>query len=237
MRSDGTLRQAWQLGVAAVVAVAAPTAAALAQQEGGVPVRSDRNTAKEARSGIGLWVGDWRVRDNGEAPSSVRESETPMFEGLFATGLDLHLTLENSVSFWRRAQTVTLSGGTGGPATQSVTGYIVPQFTSLRAYPFTRPTARVEPYLRAGAGFAIGIEDHSGATTGPLGTSAGGTSFVPGFGLTGGAGLEVHATRALGLGVGARYLYVQFFNEGVAGTRFYRGVTLEGGLTYRFQYE
>ena len=236
MRSDGTLRQVRWLGGVTTIVLGLTTSTALAQGGGAAPSRGDQRAVKETRSGIALWVGDWRVR-NDEAPRGVRESETPSFEGLFATGLDLHLVLENSVSFWRRSQRATLSGGAGGAATQSVTGYIVPQFTSIRAYPFTRPTSRVEPYLRAGAGFAVGIEDRSGASAGPLGTVETGTSFVPGFGLTGGAGLELHVSRALGLGAGARYQYVQFFNEGIAGDRIYKGVTLEGGLTYRFQYQ
>ena len=235
MRWHGALRRVRRLGAAATVVLALPTAAAFAQAGGAALDRGDQRAVKEARNGIALWMGDWRVR-NTEAPSSVSESETPLFEGLFANGLDLHLALENSISFWQRSQTATLPGGVGGAVRQSVRGYIIPQFTSIRAYPFTRPSALVEPYLRAGAGFAIGIEDRSGATVGPLGNGTTGTSFVPGFGLTGGAGLEVHATRALGLGAGARYQYVQFFNEGVAGDRFYKGVTLEGGLTYRFQY-
>jgi opacity protein-like surface antigen len=235
MRSDGTLRQVRRLGGVVTIVLGLMTSTALAQQGGAAPDRGDQRAARETRSGIAFWVGDWFVH-NDEAPSGVRQSETPILEVLFARGLDLHLVLENSVSFWRRSQTATLSGGAGGSAMQSVTGYIVPQFTSIRAYPFTRSTSRVEPYLRAGAGFAIGIEDRSGASAGPLGTGATGTSFVPGFGLTGGAGLELHASRALGLGAGARYQYVQFFNEGVAGDRIYKGVTLEGGLTYRFQY-
>jgi opacity protein-like surface antigen len=228
MRRARAPRNVWSSATLTALALVLAPLAASAQQGGERAVR-------QARSGIALWVGDWRVHKD-EAPSGVRESETPTFEVLFAKGLDLHLVLENSVSFWRRSQTATLLGGAGGSARQSVTGYIVPQFTSIRAYPFTRPAARVEPYLRAGAGFAIGIEDRSGASAGPLGTSASGTSFVPGFGLTGGAGLELRASRALGLGAGARYQYVQFFNEGVAGDRIYKGVTLEGGLTYRFQY-
>jgi opacity protein-like surface antigen len=235
MRWDGALRRVRPLGAVVIVVLALPASALFAQGGGAAPDRGDQRAVKEARNGIALWVGNWRLRDS-EAPGSVRESETPLFEGLFANGLDLHLALENSISFWQRSQTATLPGGVGGSARQSVRGYIIPQFTSIRAYPFTRPSALVEPYLRAGAGFAIGIEDRSGATVGPLGNGAIGTSFVPGFGLTGGAGLEVHATGALGLGVGTRYQYVQFFNEGVAGDRIYKGVTFEGGLTYRFQY-
>ena len=114
---------------------------------------------KAMRRGAGLRVGMWDVRGLAEV-SGARVSETPLFEGYFQKGLDLHLALENTISVYRREQRLMRPGGIGGGTVEEkVAAYVVPQFTSLKLYPFTRPEQRFEPFIAGGAGLAIGIDD------------------------------------------------------------------------------
>lgn len=102
-------------------------------------------------------------------------------------------------------------------------------------YPGTGPEAALEPFLAAGAGFTLGVDDRSAVGGGLLGGGSGGTIMVAGVGLKGGAGVEYRFSRAFGLSVLAGYQYVRFF-EDVGGDRSYKGLVVFGGLTYRFQY-
>jgi opacity protein-like surface antigen len=192
---------------------------------------------KRSRNGAGLRAGTWSLQGH-TAPSGATESTMPLLEGYFAKGLDLHLVLENSVAFWRLSQKATTSGGPlGGSSTQVINAYIIPQFTGIRLYPFTRPTDRIEPYVAGGVGFTLGVEDRKGPDGGIFGaTGSSGTTFNMGIGLNGGIGAEWHMSSAFGLAVGARYQYVQFLNGELAGSKVYKGFGFQGGLTYRFQY-
>jgi hypothetical protein len=193
---------------------------------------------KEMRRGAGLRVGVWDVRGLGEV-SGARVSESPLFEGYFQKGLDLHLALENTVSVYRREQRLTRSGGIGGGTVEEkVAAYVVPQFTSLKIYPFTRPEQRFEPYISGGAGLTIGIDDRENCGSGGLlgGGGEPGTGVVAGFGLKGGLGIELRFSDAFGAAAGGRYQWVRFFGE-LAGERTYRGLGADVGLIYRFQYE
>jgi hypothetical protein len=194
---------------------------------------------KEMRRGAGLRVGVWDVRGLGEV-SGARVSESPLFEGYFQKGLDLHLALENTVSVYRREQRLTRSAGGigGGTVEEKVAAYVVPQFTSLKLYPFTRPEQRFEPYISGGAGLTIGIDDRENSESGGLlgGGGQSGTGFVAGFGLKGGLGMELRFSEAFGAAAGGRYQWVRFFGE-LAGERTYRGLGADVGLTYRFQYD
>jgi hypothetical protein len=195
--------------------------------------------AKAMRRGAGLRVGVWDVRGLREV-SGARVSETPLIEGYFQKGLDLHLVLENTVGVYRREQRLTRDAGGigGGTVEEKVAAYVVPQFTSLKVYPFTRPEQRFEPYVLGGAGVTIGIDDRENSGTGGLlgGGGESGTGFVAGFGLKGGLGIELRFSEAFGAAVGGRYQWVRFFGE-LAGERTYRGLGADVGLTYRFQYE
>ena len=190
--------------------------------------------AQLARRGGGVRAGTWAVRGE-DAPSGVTVSETPALEGYVRKGLDAHLALENSIGFWRRRHTTTSSGGIigGGTTRSTLDSYIVPQFTSLVFYPLTGPERRLEPYVRGGVGFTIGIQDGSGSE-GSFFVGGAGTSFVPGFGTTGGVGLEWRPGDALGLGASARYQWIRFFQE-LGGERTFQGLGAELGVTYRFQ--
>jgi hypothetical protein len=192
--------------------------------------------ARLARRGGGVRVGTWDVRGL-TATSGAAVSRTPAFEGYVRRGLDLHLAIEHSVGVWRRTQSATQTstdplGGTT-QSTSTLETYVVPQFTSITFFPITRPEQRFEPYLKAGAGFALGVEDRSG-TGGGLFTG-GGASLVPGYGLSGGAGLELRLSSALGLTGAGRYQWIRFFQE-LTGARTYEGFGAEVGVTYRFQF-
>lgn len=179
---------------------------------------------QSARRGGGIRGGPWHL--NGASSSGVSTSSTPAFEGYVRTGLDLHLVLENSVGVWRNRQTSSAGGLVGG-STSVADDYVIPQFTSIVFYPFTTPTDRVEPFLRGGIGFALGVEDPQ--------DGSGGISLTPGFGTTGGAGVEWRATEALGIAVSARYQWIRFFQQ-FGGVQTYQGPMIEAGITYRFQY-
>jgi hypothetical protein len=190
--------------------------------------------ARLARRGGGVRIGMWDVRAL-TAPSGAKVSATPVLEGYMRRDLDLHLAIEHSIAVWRRTQTVTQSGGAlgGGPTTSTAESYIIPQFTSITLFPLTRPEDRVEPFVKAGAGFALGVDDRSGDSGGLFG--APGTSLVPGFGITGGVGLEVRLSNALGLSAAGRYHWVRFLQD-FSGERTYEGFGAEAGITYRFQF-
>jgi hypothetical protein len=189
--------------------------------------------ARLARRGGGVRVGTWDVRGL-TATSGAAVSTTPAFEGYMRRGLDLHLAIEHSVGVWRRTQSVTqTSGPLGGTTTSTLETYVIPQFTSIAFFPITGPEQRFEPYLKAGAGFALGVEDRTG-DGGSL-FSGGGASLVPGYGLSASTGVELRLSNALGLTGAGRYQWVRFFQE-LSSERTYEGFGAEVGVTYRFQF-
>lgn len=191
--------------------------------------------AKRLRQGAGLRGGAWWVQDLREV-DGAEYSQLPAFDGYFQKGLDLHLALESTLGLWRRSQEIEQTG-VGGTTREEVHSYIVPLFTALKIYPFTRPTERVEPFLLGGIGFALGIDDRDTSGGNLLGLNTGsGTVLVTGFGFRLGAGAEWRFGRAFGLSVGGRYQWLRF-GESLGGERSYKGLGLDAGLTYRFQYE
>lgn len=198
--------------------------------------------ARIQRNGAGLRAGVWNVRDL--APAAGNSSQrSPLFEGYFQKGLDLHLALENTLSVWRWHQSGTRTQGGGllggsTTTTETVDAYVVPFFTSLKLFPFTKPRARLEPYVLGGAGLGLGIEDRSSDNASLLygGSTSNPPTIVTGFGFKGGTGVEWRVSRAFGLTVGARYQWMRFFGGQLAGRETYQGLALDGGLVYRYQY-
>jgi opacity protein-like surface antigen len=182
--------------------------------------------AQLARRGGGLRAGPWHLNGQ-QLPSGVTASAIPSFEGYVRTGLDLHLLLENSVGVWRQQVATPASGGLIGGAGDVVNDYIVPQFTSVLFYPVTTPNDRLEPYIRGGIGFALGVQDPQ--------SGGGSIAFTPGFGLTSGVGVEWRMTDALGLTLSGRYQWIRFFQE-FGPQQTYQGPVMEAGVTYRFQF-
>jgi opacity protein-like surface antigen len=214
--------------IAALSAIVISTSSAAAQ----APGASDTTTktpdvvkrAQLARRGGGLRVGPWHL--NGQQQPAGTTS-IPAFEGFVRTGLDQHLLIENSVGVWRQHEQASTSGGLLGGSSVSTDSYIIPQFTSILFYPFTSPSDRVEPYIRGGLGFALGVEDPQ--------SGGGSISFTPGFGLTSGLGVEWRMTEALGLALSTRYQWIRFFQT-FGAQQTYQGPVIEAGVTYRFQF-
>ena len=202
-----------------------------AQQES-----DDERRARLERRGAGVSAGVWSVRGLAEI-DDVDYTSSPAIEAFFAKGLDLHLAIENTLGLWVRTQRSVSSDGLGGTSTETIRSYIVPQFTSLKFYPVSRPADRVQPFLGAGAGFAIAIDDREteGSGGGLLGGIApSGIAMVPGFGFKAQVGTEIRG-KALGLGISAKYQWVRFFQE-VGGEQTYGGPGMDIGFVYRFQY-
>lgn len=198
------------------------TAAAAAEGESDPEKR-----AKLMRKGAGASAGHWALQDAREL-AGAKNGQSPSFEGFFQKGLDLHLAVENSVGFWRRTQR------TGD---ETVKSYVIPNVTSIKFYPFTRPEDPLEPFLRAGVGVALGIDSVKG-DPGLLGLGGGGgTSMMIGFGFHAGAGLDWRfGSSPFGASAAARYQWFRF-EQDLGGADTYKGMGLQAGLTYRFQYD
>lgn len=200
----------------------------------GRPLDPERQ-AELARRGGSVRIGLWNVREL-EGTSGAEESESPAFEGYVRKGLDAHLALENSVGVWRHRQIVTTSSGPlGGTTTSRVDAYVIPQQTSIIFFPATRPSNRIEPFVRAGIGLTLGVEDRKGEGGSLFSPGGDGISMAFGFGATGGGGVEWRLGEALGLSASARYQWVRFLEE-LAGEETYQGLGADVGITYRFQF-
>ncbi len=204
---------------------------ATAQDRGGLikdTVSAAQHEVQRARSGAGLRVGAWRT-DLAAAGSGLEVSTTPALEAYWQKGLDRHLVLETGVGVWARTQR------SSGATAERVASYVVPMTTTAKLFPFTGPEARLEPYLAAGAGFTLGIDDRETTSGGLFGGTGSGVLMTLGFTLRGGTGVELHLSRAFGLQAGAAWQWTRFFEE-LGGERTYDGLQVGGGLTYRFQF-
>jgi outer membrane protein W len=228
------VRAAARLGFIASVVTAAFIAPSEARAQRDSLDIDERNARRE-RSGAGLTGGFWSVRGL-DKRSGVDYSSSPTFEGYLAKGLDLHLALENTVGLWIRTQEVPGTGGIGGSSGEVIKSYIIPQFTAIRFYPVSRPRERVQPFIGAGAGLAIGIDDRETNSAGSVlgGSGGSGINLVPGFGLKGHVGTEMRG-QALGMSISAKYQWIRFFQE-VGGEQTFGGLGADIGFTYRFQY-
>jgi hypothetical protein len=176
-----------------------------------------------ARRGAGLRIGAWTVKNPGDDRTTY--SHSPQLEAYFQRGLDDHLALESTIGVWRRAAR-TIETGTGNTVTTNT--YVIPLFTTLKIFPVTRPDQALEPFVLAGGGFALGIDEVSENAIG-----GGGTSIATGFGTRVGAGLELHLNDIFGLTVSSRYQLIGY-GEDLGGANTFKGFGFEGGLTYRF---
>jgi hypothetical protein len=208
----------------------------LAAQEGAA-LDPERAAELQRRVG-GVQGGVWLPRDLPEV-QGADYSTMPFFTGFARRGLDRHLAWETTVSFWRRTQEREISGGLGGSGgTESVTTYVVPLLTSLTFFPVTGPESVFEPFLRAGLGLTLGVDDRQGtAGGGLLGSGAReGVIMYTGIGARGGVGADLWLSRTLGLTVAGQYQWVRFLEGEPGGMATYQGPVLEAGLLYRFQF-
>ncbi len=206
------------------------TASAAAQDKS--PESEAEKQARLARKSAGVIVGTWGQIDS-PAGGSTTVSDSPIGVGYFRKGIDKHLALETTVGVWRRVVETPATGGLGGSSGGSTSAILLPQFTSLKLFPFTGPDQAFEPYMSAGAGLTLGFQSQSGS--GGLLGGGGGSGLIVGVGASGGAGVEWRLSKAFGLAAGGHYTYIQFFDN-LAGQKMYRGTGANLGLTYRFQY-
>ncbi len=195
-----------------------------------VEAQQNRSEAEERaereRRGAGLRVGPWVGLELTEV-EGADYSTWPQFEGWFQRGLDRHLAVESTISFWRRTQE---------RGSERVSTFVVPLFTSLKFYPATGPEAPIQPYLLGGGGLGLGIDDREGTSGGLLGLGGSdGTRIHTGFGFRAGGGVDLTLSQAFGVTVGGRYQWIRFDGE-PGGHRTYRGTVADVGITYRFQY-
>lgn len=208
--------------VTLILSLAAVDAAAQVKETLGDSTTVRESLVRRQRRAAGLRSGSWGVQGLATGPAL---SNSPAFEGFLQRGLDRHLVIESSAGFWYRSERTT-SGRNNA--------YIIPMMTSLKLYPVSGPENALEPFVSAGVGFTMGIDDRDGST-GLAGASAGGTALLLGLGAKGGAGVEYRLGSTFGVTAGAGYQYIRFFEQ-VGETRTYKGVQLFGGLTYRFQF-
>lgn len=191
-------------------------------------IEARERLVKRMRAGAGVRLGSWQVRGLSQA-SGATSSSLPAFEAYWQKGLDRHVVLETSAGIWTRTQRA---------GSESVGSYVVPMLTAIKLYPMSGPENALEPFVTAGIGFTLGIDDRNDATAGGIlggGGGGGGTMLVPGFGLKAGTGVEYRLGSAFGLVAQAGYQYVRFFQD-VGSDRTYKGLQLFGGMTYRFQF-
>ena len=192
------------------------------------PVDNVAAGTQRERNGGGVQVSTWQPKKQ----AGVSNTGMAAFLGYFEKGLDLHLAWQNTLGYWRRTTTWSETQLTGTTKHELET-HLVPTITSLRLYPFTTPSDRVEPYLNAGVGVVLGLEQDKlsdGITT----TNSGYTMHT-GLGIRTGVGVDVRANDAFGIMVGGHFESASFGEE-KPGERLYKGFGADVGLTYRFQY-
>ena len=183
------------------------------------------NAVKRQRQGAGLRVGSWQTTGLTEV-AGASYSTLPALEGYWQKGLDQHVAIETSGGFWGRTQR---------DSNGRVSSFAIPMLTSIKVYPGTTVEDQLEPFLAAGGGLTLGVDDENGSTGGLFSGGSSGTALVIGLGLKGGAGIEYHAGRAFGLQAVLNYQWIHFLNP-VGGNQDYKGPLIYVGLTYRFQY-
>jgi hypothetical protein len=217
----------WSAAWTVLTLIAAPAAL---RSQGADKSHTDSATAridavKRQRQGAGLRVGTWQTTGLTEV-AGASYTTLPAFEGYWQKGLDKHLAIETTGGFWGRTQR---------DSNGRVSSFAIPMLTAIKLYPATTVDDQLEPFLSAGGGFTIGVDDESGATGGLFSGGSSGTALIIGLGLKGGAGIEYHASRTFGLQAGIAYQWIHFLNP-VGGNQDYKGPLIFGGLSYRFQY-
>ncbi len=221
MKSASTSRV---LKLSVVLALFAGVSAAHA----GEPTDAVAAQSQRARNGAGLQISSWQP----DEPAGYRNSESIALQGYLQKGLDQHLAWENTLGYWRRTSSWTESQPIVGTTNRELQTHLVPTLTSLRLYPFTTSANPVEPYVSAGLGAVLGLQQQK--ASGSL-SPAEATSMHAGLGLRAGVGVNVRASEAFGFTAGGHFESASFSQE-MAGDRLYKGWGVDLGLAYRFQY-
>lgn len=203
-------------------------AAAAGAANAGEPTDDVTARTQRVRNGAGLQISSWRP----DEPAGFRNSRSPAVQGYLQKGLDLHLAWENTLGYWQRTTSWTDTQPIVGTTTHDLQTHLVSTLTALRLYPFDLPTPMIEPYVSAGLGPVLGIQQESSSA----GLTAGnGTTMHAGLGVRAGAGVDVHANQAFGITIGGHFESASFSND-FTGERLFRGWGMDAGLSYRFQY-
>lgn len=204
--------------LAAGLLVAVPPAAAQG------PADLERRVASEDSSRhqeiAGLRVGSWRVSGLERLPDSSY-STIPVFDLFYQRGLGERTALHLGVGMWHRGR--VNSAGTLGT-------WVAPLFAGVKLYPAGGPGGRIDPYLSAAGGPALGFELRRSSGHGSL--QSGWTAAI-GAGGEGGAGVELNLSRSLGLAVDVQYQWIEYLAGRMDGPDTYRGAVIGAGVTYR----
>lgn len=211
----------FHLAVLIVLAAAAPAAHA------GVPADESNTGTERLRNGAGLQMSSWQP----DKPVGLDNTGTLAFQGYLLKGLDLHLAWDNTLGFWQRtskwSETSIL-----GTTNHELDTYLVPTITALRFYPLTTPEKLVEPYVSAGLGPVLGVQQQKASgNLAPTNT----TTMVAGLGVRAGVGVDIRSNGPFGVAVGTHFESASF-GEDMQGERLYQAWGADFGLTYRFQY-
>jgi hypothetical protein len=192
------------------------------------PVDEAVAESQRARNGAGLQLSSWQP----DKPAGFQNDQTVAFHGYFQKGLDQHLAWENTLGYWRRTSTWTETQPILGTTTHELQTHLVPAVTALRLYPLTTSTSPIDPYVSAGVGPVLGFQQQK--ASGNL-APADANTIHTGLATRAGVGVDIRASEAFGLAVGAHFQSASF-GEDMAGERLYRGWGADLGLVYRFQY-
>ena len=222
MTSSRATIRVFHLGLLLALVAAAPVARA-ADATDDVTARTQR-----ARNGAGVLVSTWQP----DEPTGFLNSETPAFQAYLQKGLDQHLAWENTLGYWQRTSKWSDTQPLVGTTNHELETYLVPTITALRLYPFDLPTTAIEPFVSAGVGPVLGVQQNK--TTGGL-SPVNETTMHAGLGVRAGAGVVLHASEAFGITAGGHFESASFGTD-MVGNKLYQAWGVDLGLAYRFQY-
>lgn len=194
----------------------------------GEPTDEVTATTQRGRNGAGLLVSSWRP----DEPAGFSNSSGVEVQGYLQRGLDLHLAWENTLGYWQRKSSWTDTQPIVGTTTHTLQTHLVPTLTALRLYPFDLPSSHIEPFVSAGMGPVLGIQQQT--TSGGL-SPADATTMNVGLGVRAGVGVDVRANEAFGFTAGGHFESASFGND-MSGDKLFQGWGMDVGLSYRFQY-
>ena len=193
-----------------------------------VPTDAIVAQAQRARNGAGLQISSWQP----EAPAGSISTSTASFRGYFTNGLDQHLAWENTLGYWARTSKWSETQPLIGTTNHELQTHLVPTITGLRLYPLTTSGNSIEPYVTAGVGPVLGIQQQkaSGALTADQTTT-----MLVGLGVRAGVGVDLWATQVFGITAGGHFESASF-GQDMVDQRLYKAWGVDFGFSYRFQY-
>ena len=193
-----------------------------------VPTDAIVAQAQRARNGAGLQISSWQPQE----PAGSINTSTAAFRGYFTNGLDQHLAWENTLGYWERTSKWSDTQPLIGTTNHELQTHLVPTITGLRLYPLTTSGNPVEPYVTAGVGPVLGVQQQK--ASGAL-TAEQTTAMLVGLGVRAGVGVDLWATQVFGITAGGHFESASFGQDMVE-QRLYQAWGVDFGFSYRFQY-